>query len=85
MSGSRTARSQQEIEAWLAREIADVIGVPDDQVERDRNFLELGVSSRRVVSISGRLQKWLGVKVPPTIVFEYPTIEALAAHLSGGA
>ena len=78
-------RSRQDIEAWLAREISEVTGMPAADVDRECNFLELGVSSRRVVGISGRLQKWLGVKLPPTIVFEYPTIEALAEHLAGDA
>ena len=76
-------RTREEIEGWLAREIAEVIGVPEQEVERQRNILELGVGSRTIVRLSGRLAKWLGIKLPPTILFEYPTVEALAAHLSG--
>ena len=82
MSGKQI-RSREDIEEWLAREIAQVIDVPESEVERHRNILELGVGSRTVVRLSGRLQKWLGIKLPPTILFEYPTVEALAAHLSG--
>ena len=55
---------------------------PKTEIECDRNILELGVGSRRVVAISGRLQKWLNVKLPPTLLFEYPTVEELAQHLS---
>jgi acyl carrier protein len=79
----KQVRSREDIEAWLAREIGQVIDIPESEVERHRNILELGVGSRTVVRLSGRLQKWLGIKLPPTILFEYPTVEALAEHLSG--
>src|SRR5437870_5629604 len=82
MSGRGPVRGRREIEAWLVREIAQVLDVPESEVECDRNILDLGVGSRRVVAISGRLQKWLNLKLPPTILFEYPTVEELAAHLS---
>ena len=61
-----------------------MLDVPESEIECDRNILDLGVGSRHAVAISGRLKKWLTVKLPPTLLFEYPTIEELAAHLSSG-
>lgn len=85
MSSARPVRSRQEIETWLIQDIARVLEIPESDVECDRNLFEFGLGSRRVAAISGRLQKWLSVKLPPTLLFEYPTIEELAAHLANGA
>ena len=33
------------------------------------------------MELSYQLEKWLGYKISPTILYDYPTIEALAKHL----
>lgn len=83
MTQTSHSRSRGDIEAWLTRELATALEVPVDQVDPERSFLELGLGSRTVVGISGRLQKWLNMRVSPTALFEYPTVHSLAAHLSG--
>ena len=44
-------------------------------------FTRYGLESRDAVAISGELQDWLGRALAPTLVYDYPNIEALAAHL----
>lgn len=76
-------RTKKEIEDWLVRELAEALAVGEAEVDPAVSFLEMGIGSRSAVGISGRLQKWLGAKLPATLLFEHPTIDALAAHLSG--
>jgi hypothetical protein len=43
--------------------------------------MELGMDSLMAVELSGRLGRLLGVSLPTTFAFEYPTLATLAAHL----
>ncbi|WP_405163550.1 AMP-binding protein [Nocardia sp. NBC_01499] len=46
-------------------------------------FLELGIDSVAAVEIRNRVQAELGVSLPIGLLFDHPTIDALASHLSG--
>ena len=37
----------------------------------------------QAVGLAGELEDWLGRPLSPTLVYEHPTIEALARHLAG--
>jgi acyl carrier protein len=52
-----------------------------DEVGPRDNFFDLGGDSLRLIEVHARLRKELGVKVPITELFEYPTIQAIAQRL----
>jgi acyl carrier protein len=72
-----------EIETWLVRAIAKSLHIDAKHVDPKRPFAELGIDSVAAVELSGDLEEWLGRKVSPTVVWDYPTITSLAAHLAG--
>jgi acyl carrier protein len=74
--------SRGEIEGWLIREMAQTLEVAETEIDPDRNFFELGIGSRRIVAMSGRLKKWLRIDLPPTLLFEYATVHELSEHLA---
>src|SRR5262249_14255020 len=45
-------------------------------------FACYGFSSVQAISLSGELGEALGRRLPPTLLYDYPTIEALARHLA---
>lgn len=79
------ARSAQEIEAWLVQEVAKRLKVNPQTIDVQAPLTRYGLDSLAAVEVSCELEIWLGRRLPPTVVYDYPTIEALAQHLSGSA
>ena len=73
----------KEIEAWLVKAIAKSLRIDEAKIDPARPFAEYGIDSVAAVELSGDLEDWLGKKVAPTVVWDYPTITSLAAHLAG--
>ncbi|MEU3625408.1 polyketide synthase [Amycolatopsis coloradensis] len=70
------------IRAWLTARVAERTGVPEDRVDPDRPLHESGLSSRESMELAADLGQHLGRPLPPTLVWQYPTIAALAERLS---
>ncbi|WP_369291115.1 acyl carrier protein, partial [Burkholderia pseudomallei] len=51
-------------------------------VDRRRSLLDLGLTSQDLVSLAGQLRDATGEALLPSVLFDYPTIERLAAHLA---
>ncbi|WSS19867.1 SDR family NAD(P)-dependent oxidoreductase [Streptomyces sp. NBC_01190] len=70
--------------AAVRRHVAAVLahGAPD-ALEADLPFIDLGFDSLTAVELRNRLQKDSGLDLAPTLVFDHPTISALAEHLAG--
>ncbi|NBH01911.1 phosphopantetheine-binding protein, partial [Amycolatopsis sp. SID8362] len=59
---------------------AEVLG-RDTTINGDNAFSELGFESLTAVALRNRLAEATGLKLRTTLVFDYPTPDALAAHL----
>jgi len=72
---------RNELEAAIAREWQEALGVK--QVGLNRNFFDLGAHSLMVAEVHMQLQQSLGREISLVDLFQFPTVSALAAHLSG--
>jgi acyl carrier protein len=77
----RTAGDPRQVVLDLVRgEVAGVLGHPG-QVASGRTFKELGFDSLTAVELRNRLTAAIGLRLPPTLVFDHPSPGALADHL----
>ncbi|WP_424890241.1 aminotransferase class I/II-fold pyridoxal phosphate-dependent enzyme [Streptomyces sp. XH2] len=73
------------IEAWLADRIAERLGLRAAAIDRDLPFASLGLDSRQAVAVAAELGAWLGRELPAGLVFEHPSVRAVAARLGAQA
>jgi len=72
--------ARSELEKIISAVWQEVLGV--EQVGVRDNFFDLGGHSLRMVQVNSKLRQVLPFPIQLLQLFEYPTIESLAAHLS---
>ncbi|MGA2604831.1 MAG: beta-ketoacyl synthase N-terminal-like domain-containing protein [Verrucomicrobiia bacterium] len=73
----------EAIQTWLLSKLSERLGIESHEIDIREPFASYGLGSTEAVSLAGELAEWLGRKLSPALVYEYPTIEALARYLAG--
>nr|WP_310399851.1 polyketide synthase Pks13 [Nocardia kruczakiae] len=76
--------SVAELREWLQRWVADATGQPVEQITVDRPMEEFGLASRDAIALGGDIEELTGVLLNATIVYQHPTIAALAERIING-
>ncbi|MEU4811846.1 acyl carrier protein [Nocardia fluminea] len=67
---------------WLIERVADYTERAAHQVDPTIPLAELGMDSVSAVALCGEIEdRWM-LDIDPTLVFEYPTIAAIATYLT---
>lgn len=71
-----------EIQDWIVAYLADLLEIEPDEVDVTISFDRYGLDSSAAVGMTGDLETWLGKELDPTLLYDYPTVEALVQHIS---
>lgn len=77
-------KSAAEIREWLRAAIARELRLDPAALDAHRPFAYYGLDSLTAATLSGELGDWLGREIPPDLLGEHPTIDALAERLAAG-
>jgi acyl carrier protein len=69
------SRSAEEIQQWLVDYLAAALQKSPDTIDVTVPFDSFTLDSAAAMEMTGKLESWLGRRVDPTLVYDYPTIE----------
>jgi len=81
-AASDGTHSVAAITSWLISEIEDLLSIEPGHLAVDKPLLKYGLSSMTGMILSGNIEERLGIRLDPSVAWEYPTIESLAVYLA---
>jgi acyl carrier protein len=72
----------KELEDWLIEQLAAQLKTQKKDIDPVRRLEEYGLDSMEAVALTGEIEHLLGRKVDPTILWDYPSIRAVATLLA---
>ena len=81
MSESPIHHSPETLRPWLAARVAAYVQRPVHEIQTHIPLAEYGLSSVYALTLTGDIEDHLGLVVDPTVMWDHPTIDALAELL----
>ena len=81
-NGSIQPISVNSLKSWLIDWLAKEFEMDPRTIDPAQTFLSHGVDSVQAMSMVGDLEARFSRRLPPTLAWDYPTIDALAEHLA---
>ncbi|MDC8973749.1 acyl carrier protein [Mycobacterium marinum] len=75
---------ERQLADWLIGKVGLYLNMSPGSVDVDLPLPECGIDSAMSLSLCADLQREHGIEADATIVWDYPTIRAMAAHLISG-
>lgn len=73
---------KETIQTWLVRHIANRLNLSPEEIDPQQPFVFYGLDSVQAVSLSGDLEIFLGRRLSPTLIWDYPSIDLLSEYLA---
>lgn len=70
-----------EMQDWLACQIAEQLGVDSDEIDIRAPFDSYGLDSVQAMSIANLGKQHFGLQLSPLLMWNYPNVESLSKHL----
>lgn len=74
--------SEIEIQKWLIAKVANLAELDPKKIDVDEPFSVYGLSSSTGISMTADIEDVYKIRVLPTVIWDYPTISALAKFLA---
>ena len=70
------------MESSLIGILGQILRMKDARIKRDKPFGDYGLDSLMAVELKNRCESALGIPLPATLAWNYPTLAVLAEHLA---
>lgn len=77
-----SAPTSESIQQWIINLLIQQWKIPAEAIASDKTFSDYGVDSVMAVNLAQELEDWLKTPLEATLVWNFPTIQALANHLA---
>ncbi len=81
--GTNAPVSCEAVEEWLISRISDETGIAGENIDVERPLRLYGLYSKALGRLTEDMGSYVGRSFPPTLIYDYPTIRALAAYAAG--
>ncbi len=81
MSETKRSMGAAELRIWLTSYLAQLLGMPETEVDPGYSFELYGLDSSGAVGMSGDLGDLLGCELDTSVAYDYPTIDSIVSHL----
>ncbi len=71
----------EAIQSWLVSKLAKQLSLNAQTIDICQPLTRYGLDSIDAVTLVGDLEDWLGLELPSTLLWDYPTIEKSAQYL----
>lgn len=78
----KRAPDEAAIQRWLVTKVAALVDHGESDIDSTQPFSSYALDSVGMVGLTGEMQEWLGIKLPPTLLWDYPSIELLARYMA---
>ena len=75
--------SERSIQSWLVSELASLVDIEPQLIDICQRFNRYGLDSARATILLTRIEEQLKRRLSPTLMWDYPTIDALSRYLNG--
>jgi myxalamid-type polyketide synthase MxaE and MxaD len=73
---------RQTLEDHISKQIAQILHLPEERLDINRSFQELGVDSLMALEIRSRLENSLAIILPATLIWLCPNINSLVPYVA---
>lgn len=72
----------EEIRGWLLEKLAEVLKADPAALDTAAPLTRFGLDSMDAITLSGDLEDWLELRLPSTLLWDYPTIDGIVTYLT---
>lgn len=74
--------TEEQLRQWFVQKVCEESGLERSVIYDSEPFSRYGLTSMQAVTITGDLERMLGRRISPTLLWENPTIEAAVKVLT---
>ena len=74
--------TEEQLRLWFVEKVSEESGLARSMIYDGEPFSRYGLTSMQAVTITGDLERMLGRRISPTLLWENPTIEAAVRVLT---